>query len=135
MPFVHRIDNIRFGEFDLGGVLYHANYFHLYEEAREAFLRSIGHPYSKIMDDRAHLAIAEAHQEFLRPVRFGTGFSISLSTAELKRSSFRFVYEFSTADQPLHRAWTRMVYVQDDATGFRPTALPEPLRTSLSALS
>ena len=32
----------RLGEFDLGGVLYHARYFHIYEDARERLLKEIG---------------------------------------------------------------------------------------------
>jgi acyl-CoA thioesterase FadM len=34
-------------EVDLGQVVYHWNYFHLFESAREDFLRTIGFPYSE----------------------------------------------------------------------------------------
>ena len=42
-------------EVDPGQAVYHANYFHLFELGREAFLRHIGFPYRQFMNRQLHL--------------------------------------------------------------------------------
>ena len=42
-------------EVDLGQAVYHGNYFHLFELGREAFLRDLGYPYRRFMDQQLHL--------------------------------------------------------------------------------
>ena len=39
---------IRYGETDMMGVVYHANYLLYFEDARTAFLEAIGYPYARI---------------------------------------------------------------------------------------
>lgn len=46
-------------EVDLGQAVYHGNYFHLFELARESFLRDIGYPYKCFMKEQLHLTIAK----------------------------------------------------------------------------
>ena len=103
--YLHHIEGIRFGEFDIGRVLYHANYFHLYEAAREAFLISEGYPYSRLMQDHSHFAVVESHQDFLKPIVYGEKLLLELRTADVKRSSFRFEYELrKESGEVCHRA-------------------------------
>ena len=47
-------------EVDLGQAVYHGNYYHLFELAREAFLRDLGYPYKRFMEQQFHLTVAEA---------------------------------------------------------------------------
>lgn len=131
-PFKHRCSPIRLGEFDLGGVLYHARYFHLYEEAREAFLIANHLPYSQFIAQGQHLAIVESHQSFSGPVRYGDELEIDLWFSELKRSSLKVCYSLSIAPAPtapIHTAWTRHALVQSGANGFRPTKIGDPLES------
>ncbi|MGV8075475.1 MAG: acyl-CoA thioesterase [Syntrophobacteraceae bacterium] len=46
-------------EVDLGQGVYHGNYFHLFDLARDSFWRDLGHPYRTLMDQRLHLTIVE----------------------------------------------------------------------------
>lgn len=127
----------RLGEFDLGGVLYHANYFHLYEETREALLRQIGLPYNKLVEDNFHLAVVESSQEFIKPISYGQEVKVILSIQDITRSSAIFYYEIidtRTADL-LHEAWTKQVFVQRLDNGFKPRRWPEKLLGALQALS
>jgi acyl-CoA thioester hydrolase len=57
-------------EIDLGQAVYHGNYFHLFELGREDFLRSLGYPYRRFMDQQLHLAIVEASCSYRRPVHY-----------------------------------------------------------------
>ncbi len=130
----------QFHEFDAGGVLYHANYFHLYERAREDLLRQGGVPYISLMQSGRHLAINESYQQFLHPVVYGTSLEAAVWVSDLKGASCRFNYEFSeqpdlAATEPaehtavVHRAWTKHVLV----AGFRPGPFSDDLRGLLKA--
>lgn len=48
-------------EVDVGQAVYHGNYYHLFELGRESFLRDLGYPYKRFMDQQLHLTIVEAH--------------------------------------------------------------------------
>ncbi len=129
MPhYTHSIPDLRLGEFDIGGVLYHAHYYHLYEMAREALLRDHGIPYSDFVAHGEHLAIVEANQEFRRPVRYGQKLKVSLSFTGIRRSVFDCHYEISTPGLGLlHVGRTRHVFVRSAGGNFKPGPLPENL--------
>ena len=46
---------VRYGETDMMGVVYHANYLLYFEDARTAFLEAIGHPYALIEEAGPHV--------------------------------------------------------------------------------
>jgi acyl-CoA thioester hydrolase len=57
-------------EVDIGQAVYHGNYYHLFEVARETFLRDLGYPYSRLMDQQLHLSVVEAACSYRRPLRY-----------------------------------------------------------------
>ncbi len=57
-------------EVDLGQAVYHGNYYHLFELAREDFLRGLGYPYRRFMDQQLHLAIVEASCSYRKSLRY-----------------------------------------------------------------
>lgn len=57
-------------EVDLGHAVYHGNYFHLLELGREAFLRDLGYPYRRFMEQQLHLTIVEAACSYRRPLLY-----------------------------------------------------------------
>ncbi|MFN8391030.1 MAG: thioesterase family protein [Bdellovibrionota bacterium] len=132
--FEHTITDLQLAEFDLGGVLYHANYYRLYERAREALLREGGIPYSQLVADGNHLAVVEAHQTFKAPVRYGQPLCIRMWITDLKNSVATFNYEITSADapdRPLHTGWTKQVFVTIGDNGFRPSRFIGKLLTVL----
>ena len=124
-------------EFDLGGVLYHANYFHVYEQAREALLQTGGTPYPELVANSQHLAIVESHQEFVKPVRYGDQLLVQLWITELKRATcivnYRFLVEQDAKTEVYHRAWTKHVFVQNQPTGFRIQSFTDRLNRVFAA--
>lgn len=130
-PFIHSVDNLRLGEFDLGGVLYHANYYHLYEHAREALLAQGGLPYHQLVADGSHLAIAEAGQKFLAPVRYGDPLKIELAFREPTHvtvtAEYRISIERGNAISCVHEGWTRLVFVKIQDGRFKASRFPEKL--------
>ncbi len=131
MPtFRHAAAPVRLGEFDLGGVLYHANYFHLYEEAREAVLATHGLPYSLLANRGEHLAVVESHQEFLAPVRYGDPLIVELTFGEIRRTSFVVRYRVLQAAGDgacVNRAMTRHAFIQTANGTFAAGKIPAEL--------
>ena len=125
--FKYSIDNIRLGEFDLGGVLYHANYFHLYEQAREALLSSEGLPYSELVNEGKHLAIAEAHQNFKAPVYYGEKLTVEVWVEKLRQSTLTINYSISCSRGVVHTGYTLMAFVANDGGRFKTGRIPEKL--------
>ncbi|MCB0321983.1 MAG: acyl-CoA thioesterase [Bdellovibrionales bacterium] len=127
--FCYTLPPLRFGLFDLGGVLYHANYFGLYEDAREELLRREGYSYESIAAGKAHLAIVETTQRFLRPIRYGDEVRLRIRSADIGRSSFTLKYRIETSAYPdtVHEASTRFVFVQETAGQLKTSRLPPKL--------
>lgn len=127
------IERIRFGEFDFGGVLYHANYFHLYEMGREAMLISGGYPYTTLVDQGIHLVIVETQQHFFQPIRYGEPLTLYLWITKPGAVGVTFNYEITNArhahsNAVCHRALTRVGLVEyRDGKGI-PKRLPLELK-------
>lgn len=125
MPtFNFELNTIPLEKFDMGGVLYHANYFHLYEQAREEFLRQAGLPYSTLVKNSEHLAIVESHQKFLAPIYYGDKVELRLSFSELSKTTAKFNYQLFIENTLVHEAWTKNVLVSISSGVFKPSRLP-----------
>ena len=134
--FNFSVPGVRLGEFDIGGVLYHANYFHLYESAREAFLAEQGIPYHSLVTQGQHLAIVESQQQFLKPVRYGEGISVQLAASDISKISFCFNYQFlNDKGELIHKAKTKHVLVSAVSGSIRPTRIPDSLLSSLQIIA
>lgn len=117
----------------MGGVLYHARYLHLCEDAREKLLRDSGLPYSVLVDEGYHLVIVETSQRFHQPLRYGEKFEAVLWLEDVTRSSLICRYRFVDLNGKLiHSAMTKHVIVEKQGDGFRTTRLPENLKTKLA---
>ena len=55
---------------DLGQALYHGNYYHLFEIARDRFFRDMGFPYKGLMDMERHLSVVEAGCKYKKSLRY-----------------------------------------------------------------
>ncbi len=77
-------------EVDLGQAVYHGNYFHLLELAREDFLRKIGFPYREFMNRKLHLTIVEASCTYRKPLRYDDQIEIKTGVTLVRRRSVAF---------------------------------------------
>ena len=137
--FEYDIPDLRLGEFDLGGVLYHANYYHLYEQAREALLRSGGTPYPGLVDNGFHLAVVEAQQSFMRPIYYGEQIRVKVACAEIGSSTLTLRYEISAGRgetlEKAHSGSTKLVFVANSGGRLKPSRMPENLITIFQDIS
>lgn len=90
-PFSHRI-RVRFAETDAMGIVHHSRYLPYLEEARVAYLRHIGHPYSEWRENGLDSAVLEAYVRYLRPLRFDDEIDVHLSLAKATRTTFLMAY-------------------------------------------
>jgi acyl-CoA thioester hydrolase len=129
-PFAHR-QRVRFGETDLQGVVYYANYLLFAEVGRIAYLRELGIVYERdLLARNVDFTIGEARVRYHAPLRFDDEYDIKVRVGEIRHSSWSFEYAVDRADG-LHCADASTIQVMLDRTTAKPTRIPEELRTVL----
>jgi acyl-CoA thioester hydrolase len=89
--FRHRV-RVRFAETDAMGIVHHSRYLPYLEEARVAYLRDIGHPYSEWRDQGLDAAVLEAYVRYRQPLRFDDEVDVHLRLASATRTTFQMAY-------------------------------------------
>jgi acyl-CoA thioester hydrolase len=127
IPPTHRTElRIPLFEVDLGHAVYHGNYFHFFELAREAFLRDLGYPYRRFMELQMHLTVVEASCLYRKSLHYDDLIEILTGIAWWRSRSLAFTQSIFRA-APLGDALLctdatfNMVCVQFSG---RPTVLP-----------
>ena len=119
-PFTHRL-RVRFAETDAMGVVHHSRYLPYLEEARVAYLRDIGHPYTEWREAGLDSAVLEAYVRYRQPLRFDDVVDVHLALASASRTTFQMAYLLTRGDVAAATAVT--VHGMVTAAG-RPTRLP-----------
>jgi len=127
-PFTHRI-RVRFAETDAMGIVHHSRYLPYLEEARVAYLREIGHPYSEMRAEGIDYAVLECFVRYRQPLRFDEQVDVHLQLASANRTSFQMAYLLTVDDEV--RATGVTVHGCTTAAG-RPTRLPSWLTDLVS---
>lgn len=128
--FAHR-QRVRFGETDLQGVVYYANYLLYAEVGRIAYLRQLGVEYERDLLARGvDFTIGEARVRYRAPLRFDDEFDIRVQVGEIRQSSWSLEYAIDRADGQ-HCAAATTVQVMLDRASSRPTRIPPALREIL----
>ena len=131
-PFAYR-QRVRFGETDLQGVVYYANYLLFAEIGRIAYLRELGIVYDR--DMLAHgvdFTIGEARVRYQAPLRFDDEYDIKVRVGEIRHSSWTFEYAIDRADG-LHCADVSTIQVMVDRASGRATRIPAELKQILES--
>lgn len=129
-PFAHR-QRVRFGETDLQGVVYYANYLLFAEVGRVAYLRNLGIDYRRdLLDHGIDFTIADASVRYLSPLRFDDEFDIRVRLGELRHSSWTFRYLVTKADGTICAEMETTQVLLSRETG-RPTRIHPELAARL----
>jgi acyl-CoA thioester hydrolase len=89
----HRVS---YGETDAMGVVYYANYLHLFERGRSELIRGLGFSYATVEERGIFLPVREATCRYLAPARYDDLILIRTGLAGRSRASLDFVYEITT---------------------------------------
>jgi acyl-CoA thioester hydrolase len=129
-PFAHR-QRVRFGETDLQGDVYYANYLVFAEVGRVAYLRELGIVYARDLLDRGvDFTIGEARVRYHAPLRFDDEYDIKVRMGEMRHSSWTFEYAIDRADGT-HCVDASTIQVMLDRKTGRPIRIPDALRQVL----
>ena len=128
-PFAYR-QRVRFGETDMQGVVYYANYLLYAEVGRIAYLRALDIEYGRDLLSRGlDFTIGEASVRYRAPLRFDEEFDIRVRVGELRSSSWSFEYAVDRADGE-RCAEMETVQVVLDREKARPTRFPATFSVS-----
>ena len=130
-PFAHR-QRVRFGETDLQGVVYYANYLVFAEVGRVAYLRALGIEYSRDFTAKGlDFTIGEARVRYRAPLRFDDEYDIKVRVGEIRHSSWSFQYAIDRADGT-HCAEASTIQVMVERATGRVVRIPDELRGVLN---
>lgn len=118
--FRHDI-RVRFAETDAMGIVHHSRYLPYLEEARVAFLRHIGHPYTEWRAAGIESAVLEAFVQYRNALRFDDVVTVHVNLASVSRATFQMAYLLTAGDTTYATAVTVHGAVTTDG---RPTRLP-----------
>ncbi|MDR1776312.1 MAG: acyl-CoA thioesterase [Desulfovibrio sp.] len=93
VPEVWLPHRVSYGETDTMGVLYYAEYLHLFERARNAYIRERGMSYKEVEKKGVFLPVREAQCRYRAPARYDDLIYVRAGVSEWKRASLRFIYE------------------------------------------
>jgi acyl-CoA thioester hydrolase len=117
----------------MGQGVYHGNYFHFFEMAREALLRDLGFGYPELVSREMHLAIVEVHCHYRQPVRYDDQIDIYTSISGLKSRSIQFHQRLFFSATGKLATEVRLTTICINFAG-KPIPLPPELRQSLEDL-
>ena len=121
---------VRYQETDNMGVVYYANYFRFFEQARIELLRSLGLRYRDLEAQRhLYLPVNEADCRYLAPARYDDLLIIKTAVSALGRASLAFSYEVWEGERRIATGRTRHAVVNER---WKPVPVPEDVRAALA---
>jgi acyl-CoA thioester hydrolase len=127
----HEIQVI-FGDTDMMGVVYYANYLRYFESARAAYWRDLGKSYRDLVEWDVALPVVEARVGYKRPARYEDLLVVEPRISEVRGASLRFAYVVRRGAELIADGETRHAVIGGDG---RPKALPEVLRASIPPIT
>lgn len=122
-PDIWHSHRVSYGETDAMGVVYYAEYLHMFERARSEFIRAHGMSYLTVEERGLFLPVREASCRYRSPAHFDDLVHIHIAISQWKRASLIFVYELWNEDRTkiLATGMTEHACVNKDG---RPVAVP-----------
>ena len=116
----HRVS---YGETDTMGVLYYAEYLHIFERGRSEFIRAFGFSYKDVETRGIFLPVREAKCRYRLPARYDDVLMLRTTSADWRKASLVFQYEMYDESRTRLMAEGYTQHACVDATG-RPVAVP-----------
>jgi acyl-CoA thioester hydrolase len=118
---------------DSGGVVYYANYLRFMERARTERLRAVGFEQDQLRREQGILFTVHSVQvDFKQPARFNDALEVSAEIIEGRRASLTFFQEVRRSGEPPVLCSGRIRIACVDARSFKPTPIPDLIRSELT---
>jgi acyl-CoA thioester hydrolase len=125
---------VRYGETDQMGVVYHANYLVYMEEGRTKRMEALGLPYAELERRGYGLVVRKAALRFRAPARYADSLTVRTRVDRVGGASVTFEYRISRQDGTLVAEGSTELACVDLRKPERPVCLlPEDLRALLPA--
>ena len=127
-PDIWMPHRVSYGETDTMGVLYYAEYLHLFERARSEYIRRCGMSYAEVEKRGLILPVREAQCRYRSSARYDDLVLVRAGIAEWGRASMRFVYEIWSEDKTtlLATGMTQHAVISKEG---RPVPVPDWFRS------
>lgn len=122
---------IRYGETDMMGIVYHANYLLYFEDARAAFMEELGFPYGSIEQSGYLSPVFHMECDYRKPLRYGDRAVVRTRMTQVRPTKTVYAYEVFRqgqdvgADKPL--ATGRSTHCLVDARTFEPVSIKKAM--------
>ena len=120
----HRVS---YGETDAMNVVYYAEYFHLFERARNEYIRERGMTYKEVEARGVYLPVREAEARYRFPLRYDDLVYIRAEITEWRRASMLFEYEIYNEDKSAVATSGSTLHACVNSEG-KPVPVPDWLR-------
>ncbi len=127
---VHRI-RVRYGECDLQGHVFNANYFSYFDIALTELWREAAGGYQEMLDSGFDLVVVEATARFRAPARFDDNLDLEVTVSHLGTTSMRTDLRVLRDGDPLVEGQMAHVFVQKGTAEKSP--IPEAIRAALAS--
>jgi len=117
-------------EVDMGGGVYHGNYFHLFELARDIMLKEAGFSYSNLVDLGFHLTVTEINCTYRTPLLYNEKIKILTRVDKISSRSAIFFQQIwnDRQDKLLTELSMSLVCIKLSGKASR---IPEPFKKAL----
>lgn len=122
---------VRYGETDMMGHAYYANYLLWFEQARGAWCRDRGFTYLQLEQAGYKLPVVEAHIRYKAEAKYDDLLVIRTKLVEVKRAVMRYEYEVfnETTGKVCTEGYT--VHVLIDGQTWKSTSIPPEVMAQL----
>lgn len=131
-PQIWMAHRVSYGETDAMGVVYYAEYFHLFERARGEYIRRCGMSYAQVEKRGIFLPVREAQCRYRSPARYDDNVLVRTAISQWGRASLRYVYEIWNEDKTTLLV-TGMTQHAVTCREGRPVPVPDWLRALVVA--
>jgi acyl-CoA thioester hydrolase len=126
--FVHEL-RVRYGECDLQGIVFNANYLLYFDVAFTEMWRAAVGPWQAMVERGVDAVVAETHLVFRSPARYDDVLGLSVRIARLGRTAVTTEIDVLRGEELLVAGWLRHVCV--DTANWNKTEIPQDIRAGL----
>jgi acyl-CoA thioester hydrolase len=130
----HHDIRVRFGDTDLQGIVFNANYLIYYDVAWTEYVRELGFNYDALLATGADTVLARTTLEFKSPARFDDILEVYTRVSTIKTSSMVFDFEIYPKDEERLVNTASSLYVCIDPKTLKPVPVPAVLRERIGKL-
>ncbi len=113
----HKLEiQLRYSDTDQMGVIYHANYFSYFEQARTKFLKDLGFDYYKVEEDGIIFPVRDVSCTYLKAIRFKEKIYITTKIHKLTKIKITYYHEIYNVEGELKATGYTTVISVDKVT-------------------